>query len=885
VVLRFGDVELDVDAYEIRRAGARVHVEPQVFDVVRYLVTHRDRVVTKAELLDEVWCTRFVSESSLTSRVKAARRALGDDGREQRVIRTVHGRGYQFVAPLVGGDRVAAGDGRPPGQPVLEREDALALLHAALLDAAGGHGRIVTIAGEPGMGKTTVLRSFLAGIERGRSLVGRCDDLVTPLPLGPFHDIARHAAPAVGDAVANPTQGAVQQVLLAELASSPSPVVLAVEDVHWADAATIDVLSYLSRRIADLPALLVMTYRAEELVGAHPLVLLLGAVPAEVTRRIDLAPLSPHAVAELVGEERAAGVLAATGGVPFFVAELAAMGTDPDAEALPASVAHAVVARVARLPDATAQLLDLLAVEPSRTDVALLDELRPDWMTELEPAERGGIVALDEGAVGFRHDLARRAVLDDIPAARRHALHRRVAQALVATGADPARVVHHAEAGGDLPLLAEQALLAAHRATAASAHREADAHYRRVLPLLQHFPRERHAGVLEAASHAAYNAGDTDAALELALRALAAHRASGDELSTGRVHIWLSRIRWFQARRVQAEVQGQLAVQVLERLPPSVELAWAYSNRSQLAMLAWQHKQAVEWGDRAIRLAGDLHADDVVVHAMVNVGAARVRFDSTDQAMLWEAVAMAKAMGDHHEAVRAMIAVSYTAMVNDVPLPAREVAEKALRHAEQYEVETLRRYLIVMLARVDVMEGRWDDAERALRAAVETESSVPLLLALGSLALVQVRRGDKLAAADSLARAWPLADAAAEPQRIVPLAEVELERAWLAGDVRAARPRLQRTAALSGLFGGHLGRIIRWQQELGELSSIPDGVPEPYLAELEGRWADAARQWRARGMPYEEALALARTDHAGRGQAIAIAERLGAAPLLRLLRR
>ena len=96
----FGDCELDLGRYELRRAGAVQPVEPQVFDVLALLLRERKRVVPKEELLDAVWGSRFVGESALTSRVKAARRAIGDDGRTQRLIRTVHGRGYQFVAEV-----------------------------------------------------------------------------------------------------------------------------------------------------------------------------------------------------------------------------------------------------------------------------------------------------------------------------------------------------------------------------------------------------------------------------------------------------------------------------------------------------------------------------------------------------------------------------------------------------------------------------------------------------------------------------------------------------------------------------------------------------------------------------------------------------------------
>src|SRR5215813_7345655 len=93
---RFGDCELSLERRELRRADTVVEIEPQVFDVLDYLLRHRDRVVSKTELLDEIWGDRFVSESALTSRIKSARRAIGDTGREQRMIKTIHGRGYRF---------------------------------------------------------------------------------------------------------------------------------------------------------------------------------------------------------------------------------------------------------------------------------------------------------------------------------------------------------------------------------------------------------------------------------------------------------------------------------------------------------------------------------------------------------------------------------------------------------------------------------------------------------------------------------------------------------------------------------------------------------------------------------------------------------------------
>ena len=121
MIFIFEDCELDLDRFELRRAGKVRPVEPQVFDLLAVLIRERRRVVPKEELLDTVWGSRFVSESALTSRVKAARQAIGDDGRGQRLIRTVHGRGYQFVALVdeaVLSDAVAGGPPTPPAQEI-----------------------------------------------------------------------------------------------------------------------------------------------------------------------------------------------------------------------------------------------------------------------------------------------------------------------------------------------------------------------------------------------------------------------------------------------------------------------------------------------------------------------------------------------------------------------------------------------------------------------------------------------------------------------------------------------------------------------------------------------------------------------------------------------
>src|SRR5215469_7422034 len=221
-----------------------------------------------------------------------------------------------------------------------------------------------TLAGEAGIGKTALLRRFCADVDgSARVLWAGCEPLFTPRPLGPVLDLAVMIG---GEVAARAADGArpfdVAAALLRELRSA-GPSVLVLEDVHWADEATLDVVRLAGRRVADVPVLLVLSWRDDELGPSHPLRIVLGDLPgSDLVTRLELAGLSPQAVAELA---RPAGIDAGelhrrTAGNPFFVTEVLATGPGP----VPHSVRDAVLARAARLGDPARDLLDAAAVVP-----------------------------------------------------------------------------------------------------------------------------------------------------------------------------------------------------------------------------------------------------------------------------------------------------------------------------------------------------------------------------------------------------------------------------------------------------------------------------------------------------------------------------------------
>jgi DNA-binding winged helix-turn-helix (wHTH) protein/tetratricopeptide (TPR) repeat protein len=574
VIYRFGDCELDDRRYELRRAGAACHLEPQVFEVLAYLVQHRDRVVPRTELLDKIWGSRFVTDSALASRVKAARKAVGDSGRAQTVIRTVHGRGYQFLAPVQ--EQAQASPEAPlpeglAGAAPVGREGELDRL-GELYDLAGrGRRQVVFVTGEPGIGKSTLVEAFAGRVGRsgaGRVAWGQClEQRGAPEPYLPVFDaldrLCRDDAAALAllarlaptwlvqmPALVEPgaraelerrALGGTTERMLREAAealeavAADRPLVLVLEDLHWADPSTVDLVAWLARRATPARLLVAGTYRpADALAGGAPI----ADAGAELRLRglateLRLGELGPEAVAAVlasglpgaeVPEELARLVQRRTDGVPLFVVQLAQAWTDsgvlrPAAgrwELAPGSGGG-------RVPDDLRRLLELQLERLDAADLAMLETAAvagvefaaataaSDGPASVEAVEgrcaalarhgrflrAAGPVAWPDGTVsaGFRfaHDLHRTVLYDRIPAGRRARLHATVADRLeraygAAAAGNAAELAAHLLAGHDHARAVPYLQAAAVRALGRSAPREAIQHLEALLQALPRLP-------------------------------------------------------------------------------------------------------------------------------------------------------------------------------------------------------------------------------------------------------------------------------------------------------------------------------------------------------------------------------------------------------------
>ncbi|HVG66763.1 MAG TPA: AAA family ATPase, partial [Gaiellales bacterium] len=626
---------------------------------------------------------------------------------------------------------------------LLERESALADLDAALTSARAGRGRVALVSGGAGMGKTSVARAFLTGLDaRTRVLEGTCDDLLTPRPFGPLHDMSRSARPALARALdAGPAQS-IFTALLDELTDEGDAVtVLVVEDLHWADDASLDALTFVARRIEGLRALLVLTYRDDEVPVVSLLQRVLGGLRPPVAVRIALDPLSARAVTRLAGEP-AAGlrVHASTGGNPFFVTELLAA----EQEGLPASVSQAVLARVARLSEPTRALLDLLAVVPARAETALLDAVHPDWPETAAAAEERGVLVVHDGAVAFRHELARRAVEEAMPRSRARRMHTLVLSALQARGADAARLVHHAERAGDDDTLVEVAPRAARAAAAAGAHREAAAHYRRALQLADSYSEVEWAELLEAFTVEASTTCLVGEAMQAAERALALREAQGDSSGVGRNLRWMSSLAWLSGRRADMERRLTAALGVLEGQPPGPDLAMAYSDLAvRIGLYGGQREEAERSMARAVALAGAV--DDPAVLGYVHVRIALVHMTlHADDGPLRRSLDKARDAGNHLEAGMAYQGLAWDAVLRRDLDTARRWISEGIEYLEPREILGPLLYLRGLQATTELAAGDWAGAESTAGWVLAQQGGrgITGVHARTTMARLYVRRGE-----------------------------------------------------------------------------------------------------------------------------------------------
>jgi DNA-binding CsgD family transcriptional regulator/tetratricopeptide (TPR) repeat protein len=747
---------------------------------------------------------------------------------------------------------------------LLERANELAAL-AESLEAVrrSSRGHVVLVGGEAGAGKTALLRRFCDELgPSARVLWGACDPLFTPRPLGPLLDVAADAGGELEEVVGS---GALPHEVVAALTRElrfRSPTIFVLEDVHWADEATLDVLRLLTRKVEGVPALVVVSYRDDGLDHRHPLRLVLGELTTRnAVRRVKLAPLSPAAVAALAEPQGmdADELYGKSAGNPFFVVEALAAG----AEGIPDTVRDAVLARAAHLSPAARTVLEAVAVVPQQTELWLLDALAGTAVEDgLDECLSSGMLVPAPAGVAFRHELARLAVEESVGLSRAIGLH---VKALAVLGAPPngapdlARLSHHAEAAGDADAVLRFAPAAAVRAASLGAQREAAAQYARALRFGDRLSPAERAELLERRSYACYLTDQSDEAIEAIAEAVACRRELGDKLGEGESLRWLSEILWCPGHTTESRRTAREAVALLETVPAGRELAMAYANLADRCSSEGRSDDAVVWAGRAYELAESVGDTKTVLHAFNTI--AGWGDEWADQ--LEQGLERAQRGGFAEEAGRMFLSLAASAVEARRHDLASRTLQAGIDYCSDQGLELYRLYLLVFRARSELDQGRWSEAadSAALALRLRRTSTTPQIYALAVLGLIRARRGDPGQWA-LLDEALALAEPSGELPRLAPVAAARAEAAWLAGDrdgvASATEALLPRALELKSQRV--VAELTAWRRRAGLDVDASVVATEPYALQLAGDWAGASALWTRLGCPYEAALALADAD-------------------------
>jgi DNA-binding NarL/FixJ family response regulator len=563
------------------------------------------------------------------------------------------------------------------------RQQQLAALRDYLSQARAGQGQVVLIAGEAGVGKTRLLREFArAAVASGGVEVfsGHCYDERPAPPYGPFGELLRRlGAPAelaLGDLGRLGPSGAERasddplaerrllfHAIYQALRPGPGTArVLILEDLHWADQASQDLLLFLARAVEADPVLVIGTYRSDEMHRLHPLAGLIARLSRDRRHQeLRLAPLNRDELAEMLaatlGVEPPPGLLAAlyerTEGNPFFAEEmlgalLADGGLPGPAQrpqlvehALPISIRESILRRVADLDEPTRAAMSAAAVIGRRFDFELLLRLTGTEEAALLRSlsalvERQLIVEEPQGPedrYAFRHELIRAALYEEMLRRERRLRHHEVLRALEDLHRDdPAAAVdqlaYHALMARALPEAAAYSELAGDRAARVHAYREALGHYEAALEAgEQHYDEARRADLLARLGHAAYLVGEPRRAAGYWGEALGAYEALSDRRRAADLLRWLGRCAYETGDRATAFAKTREAIMALEGEGSCRELAMAYSALSHLYMLEIEENvaaagEALAWGERALLMGEALGDEQVITHALNNTGVA-----------------------------------------------------------------------------------------------------------------------------------------------------------------------------------------------------------------------------------------------------------------------
>jgi len=771
---------------------------------------------------------------------------------------------------------------------LIERAEFLASLQDKFESTIKDDGHCVMVSGEAGMGKTSLIRAFCREDSIDRKIYqGTCDALFSPRPLAPLYDIALQMGIDLwqnGNNVSDMT--GLFTRFFHEISKQREPVVVIFEDVHWADEATLDFIKFLARRITQLHCLFILTYRDNEIHSLHPLRNVLGQLPTHSFTRLQLTPLSRCAVEKLAMEKGYSGedVYSISGGNPFYVTEILASYSS----GVPDNIKDSILSVFNRQVDETKRVWEILSVLPTGIEPKYLERIEPAYITAVEYCLDSGILVLKKGLISFKHELYRRTVETSLSPLLRVNLNKHILDLFLKDfeeNLEIERIIHHAKNANEYELVVFYAPIAAKQAACVGAHVEASKLYYSAIEYYQGNDKDKLIEFYEAYAYECYLIGRIQEAIIYQGKALNLWKEKNDTEKIGNCLRFLSRLWWYNGNRKKAELYGNQAIDALSDQPSSRAKAMAYSNMSQLKMLSDESAECIFWGEIAIVIAKELDDEEILAHALNNIGTVQMDLPSTKQKavkLLQQSLNIALKHSYHEHAARAYVNLTANAVkMKDYDL-AKKTMDEGIEYCEKRELDSWTTYLLAFRSRSNLETGNWDEAYQIAEGLMRNENPVTIvkLVAMVVIATINMRKGEG-EVLPLLNEAKATAFETMELQRIIPVFVALLEYEWLTGKEYIEKVSIDHIVSMIESMGhSHQNNDFAfWMKKVRNVTIPLRESYDIYDLSTESAIHKAAAHWGKLDCNYMKALCLFEGCDADKVEALSIVQKLGANPV------
>ena len=766
---------------------------------------------------------------------------------------------------------------------LIERAGFLSSLQVKFETVVEGEGHCVLLSGEAGIGKTSLIKAFCQEKRNECKIFhGTCDALFTPRPLAPIYDIILQIR---GDNNLDATNSSVLfSQLFHEIENQQRTTLVVIEDIHWADEATLDFIKFFARRISRLHCLLILTYRDNEILDNHPLRNVLGQLPPDSFTRLQLSPLSREAVEKMAEERgyRGEDVFIISGGNPFYVTEILASYSP----GVPDNIKDSIISVYNNQGRGTKNAWEICSIIPEGLEIDRFAKIKSDWDQGVDHCFALKIIIVKNNKVIFKHELYRRTIEASLSPFKRIALNKKILDLFLDSfegKGEIERIVHYAKNANENMLVVKYAPIAARQAASVGAHIEASKLFLTAIEYSDGDDVDQMVDLYESYAYECYLTNQIKDAIIYQGKALKIWQSKNEIEQAGNSLRFLSRLWWFDGNRQEAEKYAKQAIEILVSRPPSKATAMAYSNMSQLKMLSDDTADCVEWGNKAIEIANELKDDEILCHALNNIGSVLWKIKSSEEKgkeMLYKSLEIALKNSFHEHAAR-----SYSNIVSNYLFfkeyeLASQVLEDGISYCEERNLDSSKNYKVYLKAKIFLETGEWQHAISIAENLLANPSQLGSvkIAALAVLATIKLRKG----AEDTLVylnEAKRLAMKTKEHHRIIPVMIAELEYEWLTGKTRITEEELNLSIELIQKVHNKIlnSEFAFWLEKARKKELGLSELYEPYQLLKEGKIKLAAEFWEMKGCPFEKAFALFAGNEDDMKNALLTFQQMGAA--------